>query len=413
MFSKILLASPKFIVCREQGVAVIATVRIVKPLFIGKVRSYRSLIGITPSKLRSEMFIFKNNDQSIAEIISPSGKIFFWDRVKASIGVAKYVFGLLGEGEQQDKLLKLAALRGENTVMTSRNVVRAGFGLIPTNLDWLDFAGNGDIVSSVERSSADTFKIATSDGLIFHDWESSKKHKTMYWLMRDKAKKFYQPETYFAASAVYRSFVHGTTRFPGDIYIPKDGGTIIEAGAYVGYKAVSFSRQVGLDGRVVAIELNPDNFELLRRNIVDNQLDSITTPVHCAVWNKDGQVPMMSKTRMKNTIVDTDELPLEYSDTAPAKTLDTIIDEYALETVDFLNLQLNGAEIEAIEGLQRNFHKVRYINIISRHHREGELVVDIAKRMLEERGCKIVVDSRAFFGHRNKGLFNLTAKVMK
>ncbi len=63
------------------------------------------------------------------------------------------------------------------------------------------------------------------------------------------------------------------------------------------------------------------------------------------------------------------------------------------------------------DNMQRHFHRVRYINIVSRHHRNGELVVDIVRQMLEDRGCEIVVDSRSFFGLRGKGLFNLTAKV--
>ena len=108
---------------------------------------------------------------------------------------------------------------------------------------------------------------------------------------------------------------------------------------------------------------------------------------------------------MKHTIVDTDELSFEANDTINAKSLDTIIDDFGLEAVDFLNLQLNGAEIEAIEGLQRNFHRVRYINIVSRHHREGTLVVNQARKMLEDRGCEIVVDCRT------ARLYNLTARV--
>ena len=134
-------------------------------------------------------------------------------------------------------------------------------------------------------------------------------------------------------------------------------------------------------------------------------MDEIATTINCAIWNKDGQLPMMSKTRMKHTFVDMDEIPFEPNDSIVAKSLDTIIDESNLTNIDFLNLQLNGSEIEAIEGLQKNFHKVRYINIVTRFHRDGILVVDKARKMLEERGCEIVVDIRT------ERLYNLTARV--
>jgi FkbM family methyltransferase len=228
----------------------------------------------------------------------------------------------------------------------------------------------------------------------------------MYWLMRDKSKKLYTPNTFFAASALNRSFVHGTCRFPGDKFLPGRGGVIIEAGAYVGYKAISFAQRVGPSGKVIVIEASPGNFHLLSKSIDENGFGDVAFPINCAVWNKDEQLSLMSRSRMKHTVVNTDELPFEANDTINAKSLDTIIDDFDLEYVDFLNLQLNGAEVEAIEGLSKHFHRVRYINIVSRHHRNGALVVDRVRQMLEDRGCEIIVDCRT------NRLCNLTAKVM-
>lgn len=345
-------------------------------------------------------------NQKIPEIIDSPQKTGFLNRLKIAAKIGKHIFCLLGDDKESEKLFRLSELRNEDVGATVSRVVTTGFNLIPSNLDRLDFAsGDNDVVVDVERTSCNTFKITTREGLVFHDWESSKKHTTMYWLMRDKSKKLYTPNTFFAASALNRSFVHGTCRFPGDEFLPGKGGVVIEAGAYVGYKAISFAQRVGSSGKVIVIEASPDNFRLLCSNIDENGLGEVAKPINCAVWNKDEKLLLMSKTRMKHTIVDTDELSFEANDTINAKSLDTIIDDFGLEAVDFLNLQLNGAEIEAIEGLQRNFHRVRYINIVSRHHREGTLVVNQARKMLEDRGCEIVVDCRT------ARLYNLTARV--
>ncbi len=340
------------------------------------------------------------------EIIKIKHKFGVIERLKIACAIGAYVFGFLSNVKEQEKVYRLSKLRREPFSKTVRRIIQTGLQLVPTKLDMLDFAyGDNDLIKCVERVSKDTFKITTSNGLVFYDWESSKKHYMMYWLMRDKAKKMYTQDTFFAGSAVNRSYVHGTSRFPGDAYLPTEGGTIVEAGSYVGYKAVSFAQRVGETGRVLVLEASPDNYRLLQKNLKENRLDDVATPMHCAVWNENKEVKLTSKRRMQHTVAETDELHFEGSSMVQARTLDSLFEEFSLCHVDFLNLQLNGAEIEAIEGLQEHFNDVKIINIITKYSRNGDLVVDLAKKMLTERGCKVLVDSR------DGGLYNLTVEV--
>ena len=55
-----------------------------------------------------------------------------------------------------------------------------------------------------------------------------------------------------------------------------EGATIVDVGAYIGTHSVAFSRFVGPQGRVIAIEPQPPSFELLARNIEMNALKNIS-----------------------------------------------------------------------------------------------------------------------------------------
>lgn len=348
----------------------------------------------------------KQSNNKISDIFENIDSISFFCILVTIIKVMKLIVKLLLNTEIRQKLLKLSDLRSESFHDTFLHITNTGFQLIPKNIDALDAPTiKKDIVSSVAKVDSETFLIKTSDGMTFYDWAGSRKHAQLYWLMRDQSHKFYTPETYFAGGAVQRSYVYGTCRLPGDQYLPREGGIIIEAGSYVGYKAVSFAKRVGPSGRIGVIEASTHNFNLLVRNIESNKLEKNADAVNCAVWNENTYLQLKSKNRMQYTVAATDELKYTKFDNITARTLDYLIDYWGFDRIDFLNLQLNGAEIEAIQGLQKNFHKVRYINIITRYRREGELVVDIVKRLLLERGCTILVDART------ENLYNLTAKV--
>ena len=330
----------------------------------------------------------------------------FFQKIWLCVLIMLSAWRILKDRGVSEKLRRLAALRRERPHVTAMHLQKLAFSMIPKNLDALDGPTGEDIVVRVLPEHEQSYEIATNDGMIFHDHIGSRKHRQLYWLLRDKSQSIYDSETFFARSAVYRSYVHGVGRVPGDRFAAVPGGVIIEAGAYVGYKALAFAKVVGKGGFVGAIEANPRNYTLLKRNIENNQVSARVEATHCAVWNKTDTLMLTGKGRMQNTVARTDEL--EFAETAkiPARTLDDILDSFGVDHVNFLNLQLNGAEIEAIEGLQRRFKDVEYINIITRYKRDGEYVVDVAKRMLLDRQCEIVVD------YRSERLFNLTARVV-
>ncbi|MBD0360091.1 MAG: FkbM family methyltransferase, partial [Nitrososphaeraceae archaeon] len=58
-------------------------------------------------------------------------------------------------------------------------------------------------------------------------------------------------------------------------FTPKQGDIVVDIGAAFGFYTIISSKRVGTNGKVVAIEANPGNFEMLNRNIKLNQLTNI------------------------------------------------------------------------------------------------------------------------------------------
>ena len=63
--------------------------------------------------------------------------------------------------------------------------------------------------------------------------------------------------------------------------------TVVDVGAYVGTHALAFSRLVGLDGRVVAIEAQAQSFEVLGRNVARAGASNVVL-VHAVAAEADG-----------------------------------------------------------------------------------------------------------------------------
>jgi FkbM family methyltransferase len=127
---------------------------------------------------------------------------------------------------------------------------------------------------------------------------------------------------------------------------PKPGDVIIDAGAYCGLTAYEFSRAVGPDGKVIAIEADPNNYAVLCENIKNNGATNIT-PVNAALWKEMGTLQFQAEGSMGSTVSAKGDRHNKTVD-VQALTFDAICESFDLNKVDHVKMDIEGAEYDVL-----------------------------------------------------------------
>src|SRR5829696_10214255 len=138
-------------------------------------------------------------------------------------------------------------------------------------------------------------------------------------------------------------------------FTPKEGDVVIDIGAHMGRYTIISSKRVGANGKVVAIEANPSNFEMLNRNIKLNRLENIRT-LNYAAFSKEtklklylpaGDIFTKYNTIMSNWVwVKPEDKFVEVN----ANTLDNILQQTGIKQVNWIKIDVEGAEFEVLKG---------------------------------------------------------------
>jgi FkbM family methyltransferase len=148
-------------------------------------------------------------------------------------------------------------------------------------------------------------------------------------------------------------------------YRPRAGDVVVDIGAGMGEELPSLCQSVAPGGRVIAVEAHPFTYEGLVRAISLNRLAN-GVPVAAALSDQTG-------TTMISDVDDPDlnsTLPGALLTRAqvrvPAVTLDDLAQRMAIERIDLLTMNIEGAERLAIRGMDRALRQTRNV-VISCH----------------------------------------------
>lgn len=134
------------------------------------------------------------------------------------------------------------------------------------------------------------------------------------------------------------------------------GTTILDIGAGIGDEVVVFSRAAGPDGRVIAVEAHPATCGLLRETVRINGLSNVSV-IECAASELPGSFSMATG----DSHLDAQLIANGMGDKVEvmAKPIPILLDELGIETVDFLKMNIEGAELPALRGCVGQFHRIR------------------------------------------------------
>lgn len=279
-------------------------------------------------------------------------------------------------------LEQLAELRGESPDDTAEVVGRNVLKALPRSLEAyrLDFSSLDVDASGFQGGHP---WLRTSNGRVFHDYPATAKDGLMFALLRDQLPKGITLETFGVAANVVRRYVRGADN------LPPDARVAVDAGCYLGFKPMAYADRMGPGSRVVAVEMMPDNFALLQRNIEENGLGDRVATVHRGLSDEPGSVPVRRFRQQQATIAEVDELTDRFAPEGEVQveTLASVLDRTVGDRdVDFLNVQVNGHELAVLDGLGPWLPRVRSFSVTSPYSREGVRLRDEVLAWFTARG---------------------------
>ena len=130
-------------------------------------------------------------------------------------------------------------------------------------------------------------------------------------------------------------------------YQPQLGDTVVDIGAGIGDDAVAFSRLVGKNGRVIAIEAHPLTYRCLLKTIKANRLDNVIA-VNAAVADKEGHITISDGENYLSNSIHAGMGSVRVQ----ARTLENILKKTGTSRVDLIKMNIEGAETAALKGMK-------------------------------------------------------------
>jgi FkbM family methyltransferase len=157
-------------------------------------------------------------------------------------------------------------------------------------------------------------------------------------------------------------------------FTPKEGDIVVDIGAHMGRYTIISSKRVGANGKVVAIEADPSNFEMLKSNIKLNQLTNVT-PLNYAVYSKETKIKLYlpeveSGYTIYNTIMSNRARTEDKFVEVNANTLDHLLQLKGIrqEEVNWIKIDVEGAEFEVLKGASNVLSKSKDIALLIEVH---------------------------------------------
>lgn len=281
------------------------------------------------------------------------------------------------------KISSLAAARGETEEQTRVFLRRLLPRFIPKRVISPDRFSDLPIVETGLDGTLAYVRL--ENGRTLFSYPSSPMRLRQYWVIRDKLPRTIRPEAFSAVFDVARRYINADVSEIDRLV----GGNIIEAGAYIGHKAMRFADELGPQGRVIAVEIDESNCQIMRRNIEVNSLQDQIIAVNAGLWSSAGHFVSISNNYQRNSLAQVDKIDGNRTREVECTTLDALIEEYGLNTVEYINIQVNGAELEVLKGCAQSLGRIRRLGINSKYMVDDQPVRPLVVEWLKEHGLNV------------------------
>lgn len=146
----------------------------------------------------------------------------------------------------------------------------------------------------------------------------------------------------------------------GFAYMPNYGDIVIDIGAGLGEETIIFSSLVGSTGKVFAVEAHPKTFKALQYLVKSNNLGNVIIS-NLALSDKAGMVNIEdSDNSLGNSIL---QVSNRNSFSIQAETFDDFVERNNIQSIDFLKMNVEGAEQLIVKGMLKNLNRIKHLAI--------------------------------------------------
>lgn len=146
---------------------------------------------------------------------------------------------------------------------------------------------------------------------------------------------------------------------------PSAGQVVVDAGAFHGHYSLWFAARVGPEGRVVAVEPDAGNLRGLRRNLALNpglRVEVVEEPL----WSAAAEVGFFPQGNVASSFFWSPAG--QAAEPRRTTTLDAIAASLALPRLDFVKMDVEGAEVHALRGAEASIRRFRPGFAIASYH---------------------------------------------
>lgn len=197
-----------------------------------------------------------------------------------------------------------------------------------------------------------------------------------YLALREKERKIVKNEDssytidgykiYSIDEAIYDTWLFEI--YKTDKIAPRKGDVILSGGAFYGETTVWFASQIGEKGHIYAFEPLVYAKEYIDKNVEQNNLQNIVSSFNYALWNETKTIFIKDKQLSSECVEANGIMPVQ------GITIDDFMRNKGITKLDFIKLDIEGAEINALQGAVESICKYRPRLAISIYHRVDDII---------------------------------------
>jgi len=181
----------------------------------------------------------------------------------------------------------------------------------------------------------------------------------------------YPVEMFISPSGVYTQMIlqHYRCQSSDSVIEVEKGDIAIDAGGCYGDTAINFSFKGGETCRVYSWEFVPENLDIFKRNMELNpeyakRIELVENPL----WSSSRKKLYVSGVGPGTIVNPTPPQNIDGSTVVRTYTIDDLRSDKDLETIDFIKMDIEGAELEALKGAVNTIRQFKPKLAISVYH---------------------------------------------